>query len=68
MQGHITKFREDLGVGVIETDEGRKYRFSGQEIVNRNGRVVGHDVDFVVESTRAKDIILLTGTPWHVFS
>ena len=67
MHGHITKFREDLGVGVIVTDEGRKYRFSGQELVNRNGRVVGHDVDFVLDSKLAKEIILMTGTPWQVF-
>ena len=68
MQGQITKYREDINVGVIVTDEGRKYRFSGQEIINRNGRVVGQEVDFVLDSTRATEIILMTGTPWQVFS
>ena len=34
MYGQITKFREDIGVGVIEAEDGRRYRFAKNEIVN----------------------------------
>ena len=67
MQGQITKFREDLGFGVIRSENGRKYRFSGAEIANPNGKLVGLDVDFLVESQKPRDIILLHGSPWTVF-
>jgi len=67
MQGQITKFREELGFGVIEAENGRKYRFAREQVVNLNGKLVGHEVDFEVSSARPKDIILLTGTPWGVF-
>ncbi|HKZ97249.1 MAG TPA: hypothetical protein VJ045_09735 [Hyphomicrobiaceae bacterium] len=68
MNGQITKFREDIGVGVIETDNGRKYRFAKSDIHNPNGKLVGLDVDFLVESGRPRDIILLHGSPWAVFA
>lgn len=68
MHGHITKFSKKLGVGVIKAENGRKYRFSDAEVVNVNGRLVGHDVDFLLNSARAKDVILLTGSPWSVFA
>lgn len=67
MQGQITKFRGDLGLGVIVSDEGRKFRFSSGEITNPNGMLVGLDVDFLVESQQPRDIILLHGSPWTVF-
>jgi cold shock CspA family protein len=67
MQGQITKFRDDLGFGVIRSDDGRTYRFSSAEITNPNGKVVGLDVDFLVESARPREIILLHGSPWTVF-
>jgi len=67
MQGQITKFRADIGFGVIKTDCGRKYRFSSTQIQNPNGKLVGHDVDFLVESHAPKDIILLYGSPWTAF-
>jgi hypothetical protein len=67
MQGQITKFRDDLGYGVIRSDDGRKFRFSSAEISNPNGKLVGLDVDFLVESQMPRDIILLHGSPWTVF-
>ena len=67
MHGQITKFRPDLGFGVIETDEGRKFRFSSAQVQNPNGKLVGHDVDFLVESRAAKDIFLMYGSPWTAF-
>ena len=34
MQGQITKYRDDLGFGIIETDDGRRYRFTKHQIKN----------------------------------
>ena len=67
MHGQITKFNEQVGFGVIEAEDGSKYRFDKSEVVNLNGRLVGHNVDFVVSTRRPKDIILMTGTPWTAF-
>ncbi len=67
MQGQIIRFHEHLGQGVIATEDGRRYRFEKGEIQNPNGKLVGHDVDFLVESRRPKDIILLHGSPWQAF-
>jgi hypothetical protein len=68
MQGQIIKFHEGIGFGIISAADGRKYRFSRSEIRNPNGRLVGLDVDFLVESRSPKDIILLHGSPWSVFA
>ena len=67
VHGRITKFSEEVGFGVIEADDGAKYRFAKTEIKNLNGHVVGHTVDFVVAARRPKDIFLMTGTPWSAF-
>ncbi len=67
MQGQITKFHEGIGVGVISAVDGRRYRFSEKNICNPNGRLVGLDVDFLVEAQSPRDIILLHGSPWAVF-
>ncbi len=67
MHGQITKFSEAVGYGVIEAEDGSKFRFAKSEVVNLNGRLVGHSVDFVVAARRPKDIILMTGSPWTVF-
>jgi hypothetical protein len=68
MQGQITKFHDTIGFGVIRAADGRKYRFSKSDIRNPNGRLVGLDVDFLIESRSPKDIILLHGSPWGVFA
>jgi cold shock CspA family protein len=68
MHGQITKFSDKVGFGVIEAEDGSKFRFAKSEVVNLNGRLVGHTVDFVVAARRPKDIILMTGSPWTVFS
>lgn len=67
MYGRITKFSDKVGFGVIEAEDGSKYRFEKTEIKNLNGRLVGHTVDFMVAARRPKDIILMTGTPWTAF-
>jgi cold shock CspA family protein len=68
MYGRITKFSDKVGFGVIEAEDGSKYRFDKSEIKNLNGRLVGHSVDFLIAARRPKDIILMTGSPWTVFS
>jgi cold shock CspA family protein len=67
VHGRITKFSEEVGFGVIEADDGAKYRFAKTEIKNLNGHLVGHTVDFLVAARRPKDIFLMTGTPWTAF-
>jgi hypothetical protein len=64
MYGEITKFREDLGVGVIDAEDGRKYRFAACEIVSRIHDLVGKHVDFLVDARRPHQIVLLSGSPW----
>jgi hypothetical protein len=67
MHGRITKFSDKVGFGVIEAEDGAKYRFAKTEVMNLNGKLVGHSVDFVVAARRPKEIILMTGSPWTAF-
>lgn len=67
MHGRITKFNQEIGFGVIEADDGGKYRFAKSEIKNLNGHLVGHTVDFLLAARRGKEIFLMTGTPWTAF-
>jgi hypothetical protein len=69
MYGRITKYRGDVGVGVgvIETDNGRKFRFTRSEIRNSAADLVGQEVDFVVTASRPTDIIMMSGSPWTAF-
>ncbi len=68
MQGQITKYDSKLGYGVIAAEDGRKYRFAKTEVINVNGRLVGYEVDFLLKAARARDVILMTGTPFTVFA
>ena len=65
--GEITKFRNDIGFGVITTEAGRKYRFTKSELINANTASVGTSVDFVVKANRPTEIIVLAGSAWTVF-
>jgi len=67
VHGRITKFSEEIGFGVIEADNGAKYRFAKTEIKNLNGKIVGHTVDFLLAARRGTEIFLMTGTPWTAF-
>jgi hypothetical protein len=67
MQGQITKYRDDIGYGIIETDEGRRFRFSRRQIKNAADGLVGQEVDFVLVASRPADIIMLSGSPWTAF-
>ena len=67
MQGQITKYRDDLGFGVIKTDDGRRYRFAKQQIRSAADVLIGQDVDFVLFASRPTEIIVLAGTPWSAF-
>ncbi len=67
MHGQIIKFRDDLGFGVIRTDDGSRFRFTRGEIKNPNGKLLGLDADFLLDTRRAKDIILMHGSTWTAF-
>jgi hypothetical protein len=67
MQGQITKFRQDIGVGVIAAEDGRKYRFTQAALTNAATPPVGEDVDFLLVASRPAEIIVLTGSPWTAF-
>ena len=67
MQGQITKYRDDIGCGIIETDEGRRFRFSRQQVKNAADGLIGQEVDFVLVASRPADIIMLSGSPWTAF-
>jgi hypothetical protein len=67
MNGKIVKFSEQLGQGIIRSDDGRKFRFKHGSVRNLGGKLVGTDVDFLVESRQPRDIFLLSGSPWTAF-
>ena len=67
MQGQIIKFAEDIGFGIIEADNGERYRFAKTEVKNLNGKLVGYQVDFLVDKRRPREVFLLQGTPWMAF-
>ena len=67
MYGQITKFRDDIGVGVIEAEDGRKYRFAKTEVVNTADRLIGQGVDFLIVASRPRQIIMMSGSPWTAF-
>lgn len=67
MYGQIVKFHERLGFGVIRTEDGQQFRFARNEVKNPNGKLVGYDVDFLLESRRPKEIFLMQGSPWTAF-
>jgi hypothetical protein len=67
MYGHITKFREDIGVGVIASDNGRKYRFVKDALISGTKPLVGEEVDFLMIASRPSQIIMMSGSPWRAF-
>ncbi len=67
MHGQIVKFDDTLGFGVIHAEDGSRFRFTKDEVVNPNGKLVGYDVDFLLESRRAQQIFLMYGTPFDAF-
>lgn len=67
MYGEIKKFRNDLGVGIITAENGRAYRFESTEILNRRDDLEGHEVHFEIGDLKAREIIVLAGSPWMAF-
>jgi hypothetical protein len=67
MHGQITKFRADIGFGVIEAENGRRYRFAKHELVNAARPLVGEEVDFVLVAGRPCQIIMMVGSAWTAF-
>jgi hypothetical protein len=67
MQGEITKYRDDLRVGVITIGDGRRYRFSRSQILSATGDLLGHEVDFILSADGPTEIIVVTGSLWGAF-
>jgi hypothetical protein len=67
MYGEIKKVRSDLGVGIIAAEDGRAYRFQCAEILNRRDDLEGQEVHFELGELKARDIIVLAGSPWTAF-
>ena len=67
MYGQITKYRADLGVGVIRTEDGRKFRFGRRDIMNASSDMLGQSVDFVLVARKPAAIIMMAGSPWTAF-
>jgi hypothetical protein len=67
MYGQITKFRDDIGIGVIAAENGRKYRFAKSELLNDGAKLIGDNVDFIITSGRPRQIISMSGSPWTAF-
>lgn len=67
MYGEIKKFRSDIGVGVIAAEDGHAYRFMHAEILNRRDNLEGQEVHFELGDLKAREIIVLAGTPWAAF-
>lgn len=67
MYGEIKKFRRDIGVGIIRSEDGRSYRFGGEEIRNGIENLEGHEVYFEIGNSKARDIFVLAGSPWMAF-
>lgn len=67
MYGKITKFRPDLGYGVIKAENGRKYRFARGQVLNSADPLIGEGVDFELVASRPAQIIMMAGSPWTAF-
>jgi len=68
MYGKITKFRPDLGFGVISAENGRKYRFAKSAIISAGDPLIGQGVDFELDASRAAHIVMMAGNPWTAFA
>lgn len=67
MEGRVTKFYRELGVGIIAAENGRKYRFRAQQVMNRHLPIADQEVDFEVAGGRPTQIIVLAGSAWTAF-
>lgn len=67
MYGEIKKFHADIGVGIIRGEDGRSFRFAGGDIRNGIENLEGHEVHFELGESKARDIIVLAGSPWTAF-
>jgi cold shock CspA family protein len=67
MQGEITKYRDDLGFGIITADDGRRYRFARKQVISAAADLIGQEVDFVLSANQPAEIILMAGSPWTAF-
>jgi hypothetical protein len=67
MLGEITKYRDDLGFGVILADDGRRYRFARTQVLSAASDLIGQEVDFIISANQPAEIIVVSGSPWAAF-
>ena len=67
MYGQISKFREDLGIGVIAAENGRRYRFAKTALIAAVRARIGEEVDFLLVASRPSQIVLLSASAWTAF-
>lgn len=67
MYGEIKSFHSSIGVGVIVAEDGSKYRFQRSAVLNRRDDLEGEEVHFEPQSFKAREIIVLAGSPWAAF-
>ena len=67
MYGEIKKFRRDIGVGVIQAEDGRKFRFERAAILNRRDDLEGQEVHFDLASLNPRGLIVRGGSPVAAF-
>jgi hypothetical protein len=67
MYGQITKFRDDLGIGVIAAENGRRYRFEKTALTAAARPRIGEEVDFLLVASRPSQIVLMSGSAWTAF-
>lgn len=67
MEGRVTKYYRHLGVGIIAAENGRRYRFRSQHVMNRHLPLAGQEVDFEIAAGRPTRIIVLAGSAWTAF-
>ncbi|MBN9263580.1 MAG: hypothetical protein J0I75_03255, partial [Hyphomicrobium sp.] len=58
---------DDLGFGVIMTDDGRRFRFARKQVISAAADLVGQEVDFVISASQPAEIIVLSGSAWTAF-
>lgn len=67
MEGRVTKYYRELGVGIIAADNGRKYRFRSHAVMNRHLPIADQEVDFEVSGGHPTRIVVLAGSAWTAF-
>lgn len=66
MYGRIISFSHDVRLGVIRSDD-RRYVFTSSDVYNLQEDIRGLEVSFEPGAIKARNIVLLAGSPWMAF-